>query len=422
MQGTQTMSDPAVAPTIHGLLAEAARMLFEQHHYVECAEILELSCKHCNDADTLFSLYANARTCYFLSNNVPQALAKLEAQEQLGLEVDWTMTRDKANYLRYVNRHDEALQCAQRITDDATRDLALGWFLHKQDRIREAFLSTEKSRSKKFWFNKPINYDFVLWQGQPVENLVVITESGSGDQIIFARWIPQLRQLARNVYYDGNNTLADVFVRNFDIEYFPGNRHWGPHSLHGIPVMSLASVLDVDDVGPTEYLKPCARHLDIYRKGLPRTHARRIGLCCQGEPTHIETRLRTLPWTQIVDALHDLGEIINLQMNNRDRDHRVMFPKFNSWEDTLALIDTCDVVVTCDTSIAHAAGALGKTTIVLMHAAAYFTWNHNQDMARTKWYKDAWCIHQDYPCKWDEPISKCRELIKTLFNKDPNDT
>ena len=113
--------------------------------------------------------------------------------------------------------------------------------------------------------------------------------------------------------------------------------------------------------------------------------------------------------------MEDLGEIINLDKEIYEKDSRVRYIPFEIWEDTLALIDTCDVVISCDTSISHAAAALGKPTIVLMHAAAYFTWNHNKDMAKTIWYENAWCIHQDKPCEWDGSIEKTRKLVKTLL-------
>ena len=93
---------------------------------------------------------------------------------------------------------------------------------------------------------------------------------------------------------------------------------------------------------------------------------------------------------------------------------------FDLWEDTLALIDSCDLVVSCDTSISHAAAAMGKKTIVLMHAAAYFTWNHNQDLAKTPWYENAWCVHQDEPCDWTGSIAKTRRLAEQLLTVGRN--
>jgi ADP-heptose:LPS heptosyltransferase len=115
--------------------------------------------------------------------------------------------------------------------------------------------------------------------------------------------------------------------------------------------------------------------------------------------------------------LESLGEIVNLQKDIERKDSRMVYIPFSSWEDTIALIDTCDFIVTCDTAIAHASSAMGKKTIVLMHAAAYFTWNHNEDMSKTQWYHDAWCIHQERPCIWDEAIVKCGNFIKENIMK-----
>jgi ADP-heptose:LPS heptosyltransferase len=111
------------------------------------------------------------------------------------------------------------------------------------------------------------------------------------------------------------------------------------------------------------------------------------------------------------------------QIEYLQKDYDEIYPyfsyyPFDSWEDTFALIDTCDLIVTCDTSIAHAASCLGKTVIVLLHAAAYFTWNHNVDVGKTKWYKNAWCIRQTEPCKWEGSMIKCKELAIELLKEN----
>ena len=41
-------------------------------------------------------------------------------------------------------------------------------------------------------------------------------------------------------------------------------------------------------------------------------------------------------------------------------------PKKPDWDDTAALIDTLDLVITVDTSVAHLAGAMGIPTFVIL--------------------------------------------------------
>lgn len=391
----------------------AAKFLYDNKKFAQAAQLLEWAVPFASDSQALDSIYCNARMCYFLANDVPAAYRILEMQEDLGINDQWEIKRDKANFLRYLNRHEEAYELANSIPDEKTKFLALGWFLHKQGKIKQAFDITEKSRTLGgHWWRSPPEYDYQPWTGQQVTDLVVYAESGYGDQIIFSRWIPMLKDRCDNLYYDGDTSIKPVFCRNYGIEPLGPDR---PRDLYLAPIMSLPYLLGIDSADNKPYLTCKPRIRDNLDQNFPKEQDIRIGICTHGDTSHVETTLRTLPLRALVDSLHDLGEIVNLEKENHARDQRVRYIPFDLWEDTLALIDSCDLVVSCDTSISHAAAAMGKKTIVLMHAAAYFTWNHNQDMAKTPWYENAWCVHQDEPCDWTGSIAKTRRLAEQLL-------
>lgn len=401
---------------IVSLIAAAARPLFEARRFSQAAKLLEVAYDVATDDNARDNICANIRMCWFLANDVSRAFEWLQQQESLGIDTSWELARDKANYLRYLDRHDEALAIVQTLSDETTRNLAVSWFEHKQGLTRQAFSTTELSRTDRYWWDSDPPYPHKIWQGQRVKNLVVVSESGAGDEIIFARWIPQIKALAENVWYDGPWSLGEVFTRNFDIQYL--DRRYPPHDCAVVPIMSLAQRLDVDHPDGRAYLRSDQRRKDHYIKQYPCEQKHRIGICCDGWIMHAENNLRAIPQAELVSALQDIGEIVNLQMVYDQQDPRVRYVPFESWEDTMALIDTCDVVVSCDTSVAHAAAALGRPTVVLMHHAAYFTWNHHQDLGQTAWYPDAWCVHQNIPCDWTHPISKCSTLVQRLLNRN----
>jgi tetratricopeptide (TPR) repeat protein len=394
-------------------LITAAKFLFDNKKFSKSAKLLETCFEFTEDKKILNDIHSNARMCYFLANDVPNALRILESQEALGVNKEWEIIRDKANFLRYLNRHDEAYELTFQIPDEKTKYLAMGWFLHKQGKIKEAFDITEKSRSiGGYWWKSSPSSNYKIWTGEKVKNLIVCAESGYGDQIIFSRWIPQLKQFCDNLYYDGDDHINSVFWRNYNIL---STENKTIEDAYVVPIMSLPYLLKIDEPSAEKYLFSKERLKDNYDQNFTKTRPIRIGICTHGDKNHIETTLRSFSLKKTVDQLEDLGEIINLDKEIYEKDSRVRYIPFEIWEDTLALIDTCDVVISCDTSISHAAAALGKPTIVLMHAAAYFTWNHNEDMAKTIWYKNAWCIHQDKPCEWDGSIEKTRKLVKNLL-------
>jgi len=395
-------------------IVDAARFLYDRKKFAQAAQVLELAVEFTSDRHTLDSIYSKTRMCSLLAHDVPAAYRILEMQEDLGINHGWEIKRDKANFLRYLNRHEEAYELANGIPDDKTRFLAQGWFLHKQGKIQQAFDITEKSRTiGGYWWRSPPAYDYQPWTGQQVTDLVVYAESGYGDQIIFSRWIPQLKDRASNLYYDGDTHINPVFCRNYGIQSLGSPM---PEDIYLVPIMSLPYLLGVDTTDSKQYLTCKSRIRDNYDQNYAKEKDIRIGICTHGDKDHVETTLRTLPVLELVDNLDDLGEIVNLEKEIYKRDQRVRYIPFDLWEETLALIYTCDLIVSCDTSIGHAAAAMGKKTIVLMHAAAYFTWNHNEDMAKTLWYENAWCVHQDKPCDWTGSIAKTRRLAQQLLN------
>jgi hypothetical protein len=393
-------------------LETAARILWEKKEYRDSAEIMKIASKYVGNDQMLDAILKNIIMCYFHANDVPAALEHLELREKNGFATDWQSRRDKANYLRYLDRHSEAYEIVKQLPDNDTKYLAYSWFLHKEGRFKEAFEMAERGR-KEYWWGPRKPLKLPVWDGEFTDKIVITGESGSGDEIIFARWIPKMKQYCDHLYYYTNSSLSEVFEKNFEIEPYDARQHPGCVMA---PSMSLPYLLKVEDLTPLKYLSTDPAS-DRYST-LKSSQNKKIGLCFHGEKTHYEANLRTIPYQLLISAYQPLGDLINLQKDSDYQSDLLNYFPMNSWSDTLLLIDACDIVVTCDTSIAHAAGALGKPTIVLTHAAAYFTWNHNEKIGQSMWYENAWCVHQTEPCDWSGCVEKSVDVARQLLAKD----
>ena len=84
-----------------------------------------------------------------------------------------------------------------------------------------------------------------------------------------------------------------------------------------------------------------------------------------------------------------LGDLSCVFIEDEDFNHpRVinLKDKIKNWDDTFDYIDQMDIVVSSCTSLIHAAGAMGKLSVVLTPLLNYYTWaipGH-----KTKWYND----------------------------------
>ena len=81
--------------------------------------------------------------------------------------------------------------------------------------------------------------------------------------------------------------------------------------------------------------------------------------------------------------------------------------------DTAAIIMNCDLIITCDTSIAHLAGTMGKKTFLLLNYNNDWRWGVDKDYC--SWYKTVKLFRQTASKSWNEPFNQVYDNIKILL-------
>jgi ADP-heptose:LPS heptosyltransferase len=79
------------------------------------------------------------------------------------------------------------------------------------------------------------------------------------------------------------------------------------------------------------------------------------------------------------------------------------------FDDTAAVIDSLDLVVTIDTAVAHLAGAMGKPTWILLPHAPEWRWM--LDREDTPWYPTARLFRQKRRGDWESVIERVRASL-----------
>ena len=84
----------------------------------------------------------------------------------------------------------------------------------------------------------------------------------------------------------------------------------------------------------------------------------------------------------------------------------------STWDflENAAIIENCDLIITCDTSIAHLAGGMGKKVWLLLKDIPFWTWGLERE--NTFWYPSMKLFRQKERHNWKEVMERVSSTIK----------
>lgn len=224
------------------------------------------------------------------------------------------------------------------------------------------------------------------WDGRPVNSLLILQEQGLGDQIMFARYAAHFRDQGMTTAILCHPLLARLFARlGSGVQVIPGQ---GRVELPKSDAWVLGPSLPFrSGVAPSQpYLRSA-----VGGEG--------VGVMAQGNPGHVHLMNRSLTNDQAAEVLAWPGVTDLAQAATGATD----------LEDTARLIDGLDVVVTVDTAVAHLAGAMGKTTFLMLPYVADWRWL--RDRPDTPWYPTMRLFRQPALGDWASVIGEVRKAL-----------
>jgi len=377
-----------------------------------------------------------------------EALTWADRMVALGGE-SWSARLNRAICLFHLRRFDEAeaaFVAARRLAPDRpiVQWEAFALYLH-QERFGPAWEAFEQ-RFACGDLNGVHCYPFVQapWRGESLagRRILIHNEQGLGDQIMFASALPQVIRAAAEVTLVCAPELTALFAASFPtarvyparIGRFAGD-HPAPDWLgelgeidFQLPIGGLMHRLrrtPESFAGRGPYLRPS----DAARArwaGRTRADGLNVGVCWASNPAlfrHDSSR-RAVKKSMTLETLAPLAGVPGVRLvsvlNWRVDPTPPAFvgrlddlsTELRSLDDTAALIETLDVVVTVDTAVAHLAGALGKPTWLLLHDFADCRWGLTSE--RSYWYPDMRLFRQQTAGDWAAPVAEVAEALRAL--------
>lgn len=271
------------------------------------------------------------------------------------------------------------------------------------------------------------------WRGErsPDATLLIEAEQGLGDIIQFARFVVEARKRVGRVLMCAPSSMHAILRRIGGMDELVADD--APIAAHDfrISLMSLPYVLGITpEYVPSEpYLRADVTRCRFWQNALAAVRGLRIGIQWQGNPAHAKDRWRSIPLAEFAPIARLPGvSLISLQKGPGVEQIRgAEFKLFDigtlldessgAFEETAAIIENLDVVITADTSIAHLAGALGANTWILLSNVPEWRWM--QDGCDTPWYRGARIFRQPSRGNWNSVIHKvCEALIHLQARND----
>ena len=399
------------------------------------------------------ALWCNLGECYFETGQFENAEECLSnALEMDGRSVPALC--NLGNVHRHFNRFEEAVLCYQRalrldpgcaeaLGNLGCTHLALGRFADAEQVFR-SLLETHPEHPSAEWnlavtllaagdFEKAWpayevrwrsphmapdlrEYPQPLWLGETMlegRSVLVHPEQGLGDCLQFVRYAATLSGLNCAVHLE---VPPPLFTLLKDLpgmaSVFPSGAPVPTFDLH-CPLMSLplalSRVAPETDVTPPPYLGPDAASLEAWRLRLAHWTGPKIGIVWSGNAKHQNDAHRSPGFGRFVPWLETPGiHFVQLQTEIRelDRDavaNQTRLLRFTESQpdflQTAALVAHLDLVISCDTALAHLAGAMGKPVWILLPYDADWRWRRQGE--DTPWYPSARLFRQTVPGDWD---------------------
>lgn len=287
------------------------------------------------------------------------------------------------------------------------------------------------------------------------KKVLIYGEQGMGDIIQFSRYAKDLKALGAHVTIHCPEALKGVISRiegvdavcTRDIVNNKGEEF--PEYDYQFAMMSFPHKLQKYEPTGEPYIKPVTTK---FREHMDAEYGDtfNVGVVWAGSPAHPHDRRRSIPLKHF-QPLHDTKgvKLFSLQMDGGRRQYGATYRSYTdnpaapnvggfqiegdvvdyadgcdkmklvdltkmiqSFEDTCTILAGLDLVICCDTAVAHLAGAMGVPCWLLLPYNPDWRWGIEGE--RTKWYDSIWILRQPERDDWDSVFKTASEVLNAL--------
>ncbi len=338
--------------------------------------------------------------------------------------------------LQFLNRVDEAIQSFDRTLqiwpDYAPAHSNKSLALLLQGNYSEGFEEHEWRWRMKEFTSAQRHFHQPQWDGSIAQlegkTILIHCEQGLGDTLQFCRYVPFVLETGARVLFEVQASVYGLMKQIINPECLIKQGDQIPDFDLHCPLISIVHCLrsSVARIPSRQsYLTAEEATRNKWSSVLGQRVKPRIGYVWSGNVHHHNDFFRSIPLQTFLPYLISLSQdfdCICLQKEFRTgelellaqvpgwRDFSVGIVDF---EDTAALCELVDLVITVDTSVAHLAAALGRPTWVMLPFAPDWRWLLERD--DSPWYPSVKLYRQKSISNWNSVLDPLTLDIKSRF-------
>ena len=286
--------------------------------------------------------------------------------------------------------------------------------------------------SNKLTTSLPI---FKLNNNDNKKNLLIWTEQGIGDQILFLRFLRDLEPYINDLFIKIDPRLHQIIKRLYPKINFLNKRNKSTNDVinYQIPLGDLGKLF-VKDISyliknNKSYLTSDYSITNELKNSFKTRKKFICGLSWISKNEDIGDKksisLEILKPILSIDNIEFLDLQYNDTSDEKNRFYKTSGIKINKIEKIdnyndlngiTSLIDICDFIITVSNTNAHISGALGKDTFLLLPKGKGKLWYWSSHEDRCFWYNSIQIIEQKHLDSWDHPIKTLKQIIKGKTN------
>ncbi len=261
--------------------------------------------------------------------------------------------------------------------------------------------------------------DIAMWEGELLQgkSLLIVLENGLGDQIFGLRYLQSMADEGAQVEIAVDEELHQLVQNSFplmkvhELKKAREENYWQfqPRPDYWSYCLSLPCRADIcEPIGTTGFLSAPKNLSQTYKKLIASVnpdHLPVYGITWHGDIRTAPMRTRAYTLEEFLKESEILNKPSLIVCLQKDVTHIELAelqieidkvggklinaaPQLEDFAHTAAWIKCLDHMFSCDTAVAHAAGALGTPTTVLIRNKAIWQWRSNNDK-KSVWYDSA---------------------------------